>query len=267
MVREAAGHGEAARVERRDAERVAREVQRAAEARVEVEMRGVVDADAGAARAPSTPPPPSPASATSRDARRRAPDRSRSTSRAGRRAGRAGRRARRRARASRRARPRPCRRPSPRPCTSCTGSRPCGCRAAPWRGRRPSARPGTRRRGSSAAIAVIGAIISRDARRGTARDRCRGAPRRAFSKIANVSHAWKTSCATSTGSGGDSHGNGRLLGRLERVRRALAALLVRAAASRALPRSTISARSCSPASIRVAVAFTSCWPIVPPMPE
>ena len=73
-----------------DPERVGREVQRAREAGVEVEVGDVVDAGAGAARAPRPPRPPSPASARDRGARPRAPGRGPRTSPGDRRADRAG---------------------------------------------------------------------------------------------------------------------------------------------------------------------------------
>ena len=164
------------------------------------------------------------------------------------------------ARASRRAPRRPCRRPSPRPCTSCTGSRPCGCRVAPRRGLRRSVRPGTRHRGCaprwSTSAPASRAMSVRYASRSVPRW-----PRRAFSKIANVSHAWKTSCATSHGSGGDSHGNGRFSSGLNeygaRSPRFLYALCVASASAL-----VTSARSSSPASIasrsRSSAAGPSC---------
>ena len=71
-------------------------------------------------------------------------------------------------------------------------------------------------------------------------------PRRALSKIANVSHAWNTSCATSAGWNGASHGNGRFSAGLKLYVVALAPLLVRAAASPAPRRRSTSARSSSP---------------------
>ena len=76
------------------------------------------------------------------------------------------------------------------------------------RGRRPSVRSGTTRRGSRPRSRSSAPSSRRSRVRYCSRSVPRW-PRRAFSKIANVSHAWKTSCATSTGSGGDSHGNGR----------------------------------------------------------
>ena len=75
------------------------------------------------------------------------------------------------------------------------------------RSRRPCARRGTRRADSRAAICVIGASISPIPARYSSRPTPRRA-RRALSNTANVSQAWNTSCATSIGSGGDSHGNG-----------------------------------------------------------
>ena len=161
VVRQAAGDRQAARIGRRDPERVGGEVQRAREARVEIEVRDVVDADAGAGRAPRAL---AAAIAGERAEVGMLGDEHRivraRTSPGGRRADRPGRRARRRARGSRRPAPRPCRRPSPRPCTSCTGSRPCGCRArASTISAASRARPGTTRAGSRPRPSVIGASI------------------------------------------------------------------------------------------------------------
>ena len=63
--------------------------------------------------------------------------------------------------------------------------------------------------GFAAATSVNGANSSPSSRRYSSSPIAAGAPRRALSKMANVSHAWNTSCATSAGWNGASHGNGR----------------------------------------------------------
>ena len=63
--------------------------------------------------------------------------------------------------------------------------------------------------GFSAAMFVIGANIRPMSSRYVSR-RTPACARRALSNTAKVSHAWNTSCAISAGSGGDSHGKGRL---------------------------------------------------------
>ena len=61
--------------------------------------------------------------------------------------------------------------------------------------------------GLCAAIVVMGAMSSPICARYSSSPTS-SAARRALSKTANVSHAWKTSCATSIGSGGASQGYG-----------------------------------------------------------
>ena len=119
--------------------------------------------------------------------------------------------------------------------------------------------------GFSAAIWVIGASISPSCVRYSSRPVPRRA-RRALSNTAKVSHAWKTSCAISAGSGVDSHGKGRFSSGLNeydaRSPRFLYARWVASASAL-----VISARSSSPRSIRSAVSFTSTCVVVPPIPE
>ena len=115
------------------------------------------------------------------------------------------------------------------------------------------------------AISVIGAISSPSPRRYSsgATPRC---ARRATSHTANVSQAWKTSCATSAGWKGASKGNGFRSGsRKLHSGRWPSFFSRRRVSSASAP--VITATSQSPRNTAAAAPCTSTWGVVPPMPE